>query len=76
MEDLHYLLEEAFVEPGVLSYKFLRAVEGWQAFDTNPLYAVLHESIYVEHSSSAWAAHRVQSSPEFSALFDYQVRDH
>lgn len=46
-----------------------------QAYQTNPIYAILHESIYCQpfaqnqfgQSESAWSAHRVrQSYPEFN----------
>lgn len=32
----------------------------WMAWDTNPLYALLHESIYCQGAASSWAAHRVR----------------
>ena len=48
-ETLHYLLESAFVEgPDHLAHQFLVGVENLQDFDTNPIYAILHESIYME----------------------------
>jgi len=60
MESLHYLLEKAWEVPGEsLSYAFLRGVENVHAFDTNPIYAVLHESIYCNGGgASAWSAER------------------
>ena len=62
-ETLHYLLEEAFV-PGpdgqlALNWNFLQHVEQHQSFDTNPIYALLHEACYTQGSASAWAAQRV-----------------
>lgn len=30
------------------------------AWDTNPLYALLHESIYCQGAASSWAAHRIR----------------
>ena len=41
------------------------------AWDTNPLYALLHEAIYCQgpDSASGWAAQRVLDA-EFSADFD------
>jgi len=57
-ERLHYLLDGAFVN-GDMSVNFLREVEGMQPFDGNPLYYVLHESIYMEGRKSGWAAERV-----------------
>lgn len=52
MEALHYLLESAFERDGgnggggqqPLSYAFLKGVEATiPSFDTNPIYALLHE---------------------------------
>lgn len=66
---IHYLFERAFV-PGsdTLSLAFLRGVENAQAFDTNPFYAVLHESCYAQGGPTAWAAHRVRREfEEFDA---------
>eukprot|EP01104_Vermistella_antarctica_P004865 TRINITY_DN15290_c0_g1_i1.p1 TRINITY_DN15290_c0_g1~~TRINITY_DN15290_c0_g1_i1.p1 ORF type:complete len:456 (-),score=74.23 TRINITY_DN15290_c0_g1_i1:158-1525(-) len=46
-----------------LSYNFLREVEKEQYFDTNPLYAILHESIYCETGmASQWAAQRIRNA--------------
>ena len=43
-----------------LSYAFLKSCEDVHSFDTNPLYACLHESIYCNGGGpSAWAAERV-----------------
>lgn len=73
-EEFHYLLEEAFVEGAngpELSYTFLFGVEKMQAFNTNPIFAILHESIYCQNASrhtaaSNWAAHRMREEyPEF-----------
>jgi pimeloyl-ACP methyl ester carboxylesterase len=68
-EQIHYLLENAFVESPQgpeLSYVFLRGVENIQSFDTNPIFAILHESIYCQESASNWAAERVRNEyPEF-----------
>lgn len=63
---LHYALERAWeVLPSsgerVLSSYFLRTVESFFTFDTNPLYFMLHESIYCNGPcrASDWAAERV-----------------
>lgn len=66
---LHYLLERAFV-PGSggdeLSYAFLRGVENALGFNTNPIYALLHESIYCQKEASNWSAARILSEyPQF-----------
>jgi len=59
-EMVHYLLEED-------GWVFLRGVEQAQSFDTNPIYAVLHEACYCEHAASMWAAERVLAEfPDFT----------
>eukprot|EP00607_Mallomonas_marina_P002984 CAMPEP_0182433506 /NCGR_PEP_ID=MMETSP1167-20130531/63633_1 /TAXON_ID=2988 /ORGANISM="Mallomonas Sp, Strain CCMP3275" /LENGTH=456 /DNA_ID=CAMNT_0024622271 /DNA_START=140 /DNA_END=1510 /DNA_ORIENTATION=- len=70
-DQLHYLLECAFTEgPDKLSYTFLRQLESMLSFDTNPLYAILHEAIYCEGRASEWAAERVRREEPYSRLFD------
>ncbi len=68
-EAVHYLLEEAFVagaDGPEIGYGFLRGLENVQSFDTNPMYAVLHEAIYCQGQASRWAAERVRGEfPEF-----------
>mmetsp|Transcript_29521 Transcript_29521/g.69077 ORF Transcript_29521/g.69077 Transcript_29521/m.69077 type:complete len:266 (+) Transcript_29521:269-1066(+) len=73
-ETLHQLFEAPFLgglpmpevgTPVRLSREFLRDVEGKQAgFETNPIYWILHESIYAsgEHQPTQWAAERVRTS--------------
>ena len=61
-ESLHYLLESPFIEGPdgpELSFRFLRQVENTLPFDTNPIYALLHEAIYCQGEASQWSAHRV-----------------
>jgi pimeloyl-ACP methyl ester carboxylesterase len=68
METLHYLLELAFCEGSKseeLSLPFLRGVENSQPFETNPIFAALHEMCYTQKNASRWAAHRVRD--EFPA---------
>ena len=56
-ESLHYLLEEAFDPDGEISQVFLTEFEAMLSYDTNPLYVLLHESIYCNKGgSSGWAA--------------------
>jgi pimeloyl-ACP methyl ester carboxylesterase len=66
-EKVHYLLEEAFVRGPSgreLGYGFLRGVAAAHAFDTNPIYALLHEACYCQGEASNWSAERVRA--EFS----------
>ena len=76
-EQVHYLLEEAFV-PGAggaeISYTFLRGVEKAQDFETNPIYALLHEAEYCQHAASRWSAERIRAEyPEFDLSPDRPV---
>jgi pimeloyl-ACP methyl ester carboxylesterase len=77
-EAVHYLLEEAFVAGAAgpeIGYGFLRGLENLQPFDTNPLYAVLHEAIYCQEQASRWAAERVRGEfPEFQVSPERPVR--
>lgn len=62
-EEIHYLLEEAFAGTGareIPSHIFLKGVHGSLCFDTNPIFAILHEAIYAQGSSTSWACHAVQ----------------
>jgi len=64
MENLHYLLEGAFcrgADGDELSLPFLRAFESSQSFETNPIFAVLHEMCYTQGTASRWSAERVRA---------------
>lgn len=70
IDALHYILEEAFI-PGtdMLSETFLAAVYNQVSRATNPLYLIMHESIYAQpHAQpTAWAAQRVLARfPDFN----------
>jgi pimeloyl-ACP methyl ester carboxylesterase len=66
-EMVHYLLEEE-------GWAFLRGVEQAQSFDTNPIYAILHEACYCEQTASNWSAARVlEEFPDFVPSPDRQV---
>ena len=63
MEQLHYLLESAFcmgASGDELGLPFLRAFENSQTFETNPIFAVLHEMCYTQGAASNWSAERVR----------------
>lgn len=76
-EAVHYLLETAFIETAAgseLNYAFLRAVENALSFETNPIYALLHEACYMEMAASNWSAYRIRSEfPEFELAPDKTV---
>lgn len=69
-ERVHYLLEDAFVEGKSgeeFSYAFLRGFDHSFDFDTNPIFALLHEACYCQGSASNWAAEAVRGEfPEFN----------
>jgi pimeloyl-ACP methyl ester carboxylesterase len=74
-EKLHGLLESAFEPDGRLAFSFLKDFDNSMSFDTNPIYAILHESIYCQGNvASDWAANRVRSRPEYQHLFDAAAR--
>ena len=70
-EQVHYLLEDAFVQGKhgrELSYVFLRHFEQAQHFETNPIFAILHEAIYCQEFASNWSAERLRAEyPMFEA---------
>jgi proline iminopeptidase len=69
VDTLHHLLEDAFVatpDGERLSDTFLEQVRGIVTRAGNPLYALMHESIYGQGEPTDWAALRVlQDFPEF-----------
>jgi hypothetical protein len=65
---LHYLMEDAFTGPA-LTDEFLYRAEELLRYGSAPLYALLHEQCYAQHSATRWAAHRVRAEfAEFDAL--------
>lgn len=69
VDSLHYLLEDAFTETPEgrrLSDTFLDQVQGIVSRRSNPLYALMHESIYGQGEATGWSAWRVLAEyPEF-----------
>jgi pimeloyl-ACP methyl ester carboxylesterase len=64
VESLHYLIETAFCQGlagDELSLPFLRALENAQPFETNPIFAALHEMCYTQRTASRWAAERIRT---------------
>lgn len=68
-EQLHYLVESAWIDGAngpELASDFLTAVETMHAFDTHPIFCILHESIYAENYATDWAAERLRKEfPQF-----------
>ena len=69
VDGLHYLLEDAFTgtpHGNRLADAFLEQVQDIVSRTANPLYALLHESIYGQGVATDWAAWRVlQEFPAF-----------
>ncbi|MYS84803.1 alpha/beta fold hydrolase [Embleya scabrispora] len=68
-ERVHWLLDEALdARSGELSDTFLAQVMNLTGFVDNPLFAVLHESIYAQGGGpTGWAAERAMAAlPEFA----------
>ena len=73
---LHYLIERALeptegsgnggtAPPPAFTRFFLKSYESWMSWDTNPLYALLHEAIYANGpraGATAWAAQRARDA--------------
>ena len=76
-ERVHYLLEQAFIGDAAnrqVSYIFLRGFENSLWFETNPIYAILQESVYCEQTASNWSAQRVRMKyPELDITSDKPV---
>ncbi len=76
-EKVHYVLEEAFIDGAhgrEINYAFLRGFENLFSFDTNPIYAILHEPIYCEGTACNWSAQRVRTEfPEFALTSDRPI---
>ena len=75
-EEIHFLLEEAFVQAGddeVVSHTFKIGLQSALRFDTNPIFAILHEAIYAQGSASGWACGEVQKEnyPHFDDFDDF-----
>ncbi|MBN9335554.1 alpha/beta fold hydrolase [Devosia sp.] len=69
-ENIHWLVDEAFLGrgEGPFTEHFLAEVMRLTSYDSNPLFVVLHESLYGEGpGATAWAADRVrQELPQFA----------
>ncbi|KAJ2956086.1 hypothetical protein NQZ79_g8009 [Umbelopsis isabellina] len=56
---------------GKLSFTTLNSVQKMQEFDSNVIYAILHEAIYCQGVASKWSAERVRMSDKFQPAFDW-----
>ncbi|PNW85587.1 hypothetical protein CHLRE_03g193700v5 [Chlamydomonas reinhardtii] len=70
-ERLHYLLDGFFDAEGHMTPAFAKAFDAWHSWDSNPLYALVHEAIYCQGGeASNWAADRVRAQEPFASQFD------
>lgn len=73
-ESVYYLLEHALISTPsgtIVNPLFLAHFCQLLDYNTNPIFALLHESIYCQNSASNWAAHRVrQQYPQFNYSAD------
>jgi hypothetical protein len=61
---------------GKLSYRTLSNIQSSQSWDTNVIYAILHEAIYCQaDQSSRWSAERVLKEEPFASVFEYQLEN-
>ncbi|KAL0081617.1 Alpha/Beta hydrolase protein [Phycomyces blakesleeanus] len=56
-----------------LSYRTLNRIQELQGWDTNVIYAVLHEAIYCQGEKSNWSAERVLNEPQFASAFEWRL---
>ncbi len=60
---------------GVPSFYILNKITQQSSFDTNIIYAVLHEAIYCEgHMKSNWSADRLRKTEESLKCFNYDLK--
>ncbi|GAB4821662.1 hypothetical protein N2152v2_008708 [Parachlorella kessleri] len=71
-ERLHYMLDTAF-DGDQLSHRFMKEFDMWHHWDTNPIYAILHEAIYCQGGeASNWSAQRVRDT-HYKEVFDAEA---
>lgn len=61
---------------GRLSYRTLNTIQESQSWDTNVIYAILHEAIYCQaNQSSSWSAERVLQEEPFATEFEWRLEN-
>ncbi len=70
LETMHFLIEKAFItgtNGRELSEYFLAEVEQASCFENNPIFTIMHESIYAEGYATQWAAESLRTEfPQFN----------
>ncbi|KAI7890084.1 Alpha/Beta hydrolase protein [Mucor mucedo] len=76
-DTLHQIVQSASHDLdriGKLSYRTLDTIQGNQSWDTNLIYAILHEAIYCQaNQSSRWSAERLISEEPFASDFQWRL---
>ncbi|KAI8982136.1 Alpha/Beta hydrolase protein [Mycotypha africana] len=61
---------------GKLSFRTLSTIQTTQSWDTNVIYAILHEAIYCQNKhSSRWSAERILNEAPFSKIFEWRLEN-
>lgn len=59
-----------------LSYRTLNMIQDTQSWDTNIIYAILHEAIYCQaNQSSRWSAERLLTEEPFATDFQWRLEE-
>lgn len=70
IDALHQFIDDPFTDKkeNQISYIFARSAIDRISYETNPIYAVLHESIYCNGNTSHWAADQNITAKKFFSL--------
>ncbi|KAI8890612.1 alpha/beta-hydrolase [Backusella circina FSU 941] len=61
---------------GKLSYRVLNTIDSNQSWDTNVIYAILHEAIYCQaDQASRWSAERLLDEEPFKTDFEWRLEN-
>ncbi|KAI9489978.1 Alpha/Beta hydrolase protein [Zychaea mexicana] len=77
-DTVHQLVNYAandLAQQGKISFKTLSNIQALYDWDTNVIYAILHEAIYCQGKQSNWAAERVLNEEPFATEFEWRL-DH
>lgn len=76
---LHNMVQAAAYDlerMGKLSYRTLNKIQEFHGWDTNVIYAILHEAIYCQaNQASQWSAERVLQEEPFATEFEWRLEN-
>ncbi|KAI7855422.1 Alpha/Beta hydrolase protein [Circinella umbellata] len=75
-DTVHQLVNAAaddLASRGKIGFKTLANIQALQDWDTNVIYAILHEAIYCQGKPSNWAAERVLHEEPFAKQFEWRL---